>query len=152
MRRVSLPSPWTYTATSIVFNPATASPGQSLTFTATPVPLGGSGTPTGTVTFMDPTSRQVIGSADLVAGTATFTINAPTSTGTYHLVASYAGDANFAASVSPDTVLTVQTGPPATTLSLTSSANPSVFGDQVNFAATITISGSRHSRRQAPCK
>ena len=82
-----------------VFNPATASPGQSLTFTATTVPLGGSGTPTGTVAFMDPVSRQVIGSADLSAGIATFNISAPTSTGTYHLVASYAGDANFAASV-----------------------------------------------------
>ena len=141
VRSVSLPSPWTYTATSMAFNPATASPGQSLTFTATPVPIGGSGTPTGTVAFMDPSSRQVIGSADLSAGTATFTTTAPTASGTYHLLAAYSGDSNFAASVSPDTVLTVQTGPPATTVSLTSSANPSIFGDQVNFAATITISG-----------
>ena len=142
VRRIGLPSPFISTATSLVFTPATASPGQSVTFTATPLPLGGSGTPTGTVTFMDPTTRQIIGSTSLAAGTATFSINAPTSTGTYHAVASYAGDSTFAASVSPDTVLTVQTGLTATTLSLTSSANPSVVGDQVNFAATITPSGS----------
>jgi sugar lactone lactonase YvrE len=48
---VSLPSPWTYTATSFTLAPLTVAPSQTVTFTATTVATNGSGTPTGTVSF-----------------------------------------------------------------------------------------------------
>ena len=142
VRRVSLPSPWTSTATSTTVAPASPNPGQTLTFTATPAAIGGGGTPTGTVTFMDPTYQQVIGTAALSAGIATFTTPAPSSPGTYHLVASYAGDSAFAASVSPVGTIIVQAAPVATTLILTSSPNPSLAAAAVNFQATISFQGT----------
>ena len=127
VRRVSLPSPWTYTATSPALVPATVLPGQTFNFTATVVPIGGAGIPTGTVTFMEASAHSVIGTADLAGGTATLTTAAPTLPGaTYRLLAVYGGDTQFAACTSPAAVLTVQTVKVATSLSLTSITNPSL--------------------------
>jgi large repetitive protein len=138
VRRISLPSPWIYTATLPYVNPLNTTPGQTLTFGAMPKPIDGSGTPTGTVTFLDASTGQTLGSAVLATGVAMLTTTAP-GPGTYHVVASYSGDSVFAASVSPETILTVGAGKAPTSLSLTSTANPSVIGDSLSFAVGITV-------------
>jgi PhoPQ-activated pathogenicity-related protein len=106
--------------------------GQKVTFTAT-VKSTGTGTPTGTVMFLD--GANVIGQGTLSAGKATFSTTTLALNG-HSITASYAGNATFTGSAS--TVLTQTVNPAATTAKVTSSANPSVFGQTVTFTVTIT--------------
>jgi Bacterial Ig-like domain (group 3)/FG-GAP-like repeat len=57
------------------------------------------------------------------------------SAGAHTVTAHYSGDSTYAAGVSPEVVVTV--APAMTTLTLTSSANPSYAGESVTFTATI---------------
>jgi hypothetical protein len=57
------------------------------------------------------------------------------SAGPHTLTAHYSGDSRYAAAVSPEVTVTV--APAATTMTLTSSANPSYAGQSVTFTATI---------------
>ena len=87
-------------------NPSAAR--QSVTFTTTVT--GPSGTPTGTVTFLDgPTD---IGSATLSAGSAILTASG-LAVGHRSITAAYGGDLNFAASTSSPFPQTVQPEPAA---------------------------------------
>ncbi|HLJ95684.1 MAG TPA: Ig-like domain repeat protein [Gemmataceae bacterium] len=92
-------------------NPATA--GQATTFTAilTAV-VPGSGTPTGTVTFMDGTTTLGTGTLD-ANGQATFQTSALTQ-GQHTITAVYAGDSNFNTATSTPLNLTVKAAPVAT--------------------------------------
>jgi hypothetical protein len=110
-------------------NPALS--GQSLTLTATIVP-GLSGSPSGTVTFYD--GSTAIGSGTVAGSVATFSTTT-LSVGTHTLTAAYAGDQNFAASTSAALSEAVQNSTVAT---LVSSLNPSTYGQQVIFTATVT--------------
>jgi len=81
--------------------------GQSVTFTAT-VASTGSGTPTGTVTFLD--GATVLGTGNLSGGVATF----PTSllsVGSHSITAIYGGSSSFAASTSGILIQTVNSAP-----------------------------------------
>src|SRR5262249_20276885 len=69
------------------------------------------------------------------AGQATFTTSA-LSVGTHSITATYSGDANNATSTSAPLSQVVNQG--ATTITLTSSPNPSAFGRFVTFTATVT--------------
>jgi len=114
-------------------NPSTF--GQSVTFTATV--SGAGGTPTGNVTFTDVTNSQTLGTITLGGGQAALTIS--TLAGGSHIIqASYSGDNNFGGS-SANLVQTVNKI--SATIKLTSSANPSVFGQTVTFTATVSGSG-----------
>jgi Bacterial Ig-like domain (group 3) len=108
--------------------------GQSVTFTAT-VSAGspGAGTPTGTVTFLD--DGSVLRSETLSGGSATFSTSA-LSVGSNSITVSYGGDGNFTASTSGVFSQTV-VGLPATSSTVTSSANPAVYGQRVTFTATV---------------
>jgi hypothetical protein len=91
----------------------------------------GAGTPTGNVTVSDGAGTQCVGSVG--AGTCNLTF---ATTGAKTLTATYAGDPNFLASAaSPGVSHTVNT---TTTTGLASLVNPSVFGQSVNFTATVT--------------
>jgi Bacterial Ig-like domain (group 3) len=57
------------------------------------------------------------------------------SAGAHTLTAHYSGDSTYAAAVSPEVVVTI--APAVTTMTLTSSANPSYAGQSVTFTATI---------------
>jgi autotransporter-associated beta strand protein len=115
--------------------------GQAVTFTATvtsmislPMLI-----PTGTVTFMDGTTT--LGTATLSStGIATFTTSTttPLSAGTHTITAVYGGDTNFTASTSAPLTQTVSAAASTTMITLSSSANPSVFGQPVTFTATVT--------------
>ncbi|MGP0069832.1 MAG: beta strand repeat-containing protein [Isosphaeraceae bacterium] len=107
--------------------------GQSVTFTATVSALSpGSGTPTGTVTFMD--GSNTLGTATLGNGKATFKTTA-LAVGSHQVTAVYGDDGNFTASTSTALIQTVQQDP--TTTSVASSKNPSVYGQAVTFTATV---------------
>jgi hypothetical protein len=81
------------TALTASANPVPA--GRPVTFTATVSPASGTGTPTGTVTFLD--GRVVLGTVQLSGGTASLT-RSFTTRGSHHIKAVYSGDGVFAAS------------------------------------------------------
>ncbi|UGV29152.1 autotransporter domain-containing protein [Rhodopseudomonas boonkerdii] len=124
----------TATATVLVSSANPSTPGQAVTFTATVT--GTSGTPTGTVTFMD--GAATLGTGTLSSGLATLTTSALPS-GTHAITAIYGGDANNASSTS--SALSQAVNQATTSTVLVSSANPSTPGQAVTFTATVTGGG-----------
>ncbi len=123
----------TTTVTSSV-NPSVF--GQSVTFTATVSAVApGSGTPTGTVTFLD--GGSPIGTGTLSGGIATFTTSALT-VGNHTITTSYGGDSNFNGSTGALTGDPQVVNKADTSTTVTSSVNPSVFGQSVTFTATVS--------------
>jgi hypothetical protein len=111
--------------------------GQSLTFTATVAAVSpGAGTPTGTVAFKEGASLLGTGTLDASAR-ATFSTSA-LAVGTHSITAYYWGDPIFGPCTSAPLTQTVN--PVSTTTTLTASPNPSVYGQSVTFAATVTAS------------
>jgi hypothetical protein len=134
--QVSAPATPQATTTALVVSVNPAVVGQAVTFTATVRGPAGSGTPTGTVVFMD--GNVILGRGAVgPGGTAMFTTSFATAGG-HAITASYSGDANFAAS---SQALTEQVNAPvtpqATTTALVASANPVVVGQSVTFTATV---------------
>lgn len=110
-----------------------ASPGDDVMFTATVTPLSQTGsTPTGTVEFFDGTTE--LGSASLVNAVATFDAGTGLAAGLNSLTAQYSGDSTFNPSTSAMFSEGVET---PTSVTLTSSENPSNFGDDIIFTATV---------------
>jgi hypothetical protein len=119
-------------ATSSIAVSSSANPssyGASVTFTATLTP----GSETGVVTFKD--GSTTLGTGTISSGIATYTTTALT-VGQHSITASYGGDANFNGST-PATV-TQSVNQAGTTVTLTSSANPSAYGSSAIFTATVT--------------
>jgi hypothetical protein len=107
--------------------------GQSVTFTATVT--GSSGTPTGTVTFKN--GSISLGTAALNgSGVATLTTSALAVGSGYSITAEYGGDSNNQSSASSAVSQVVNQA--STTTGLTSSTNPSVFGQSVTLTATVS--------------
>jgi hypothetical protein len=108
---------------------------QPVTFTATVTASNGN-TPTGTVDFFDGSTQ--IGSGTLnSSGVTTFTTSS-LAIGTHSITAEYLGDANNPAGIS--SVLSQVVTPAVTTITLTSSANNSHYGQPVIFTATVSSS------------
>ena len=121
------------TTTTLTSNVNPSSFGQSVTFTATVAAVPpGAGTPTGNVGFFD--GATLLGTAVLIGGVATITTSG-LSVGSHPLMAVYGGATDFTASTSP--VVTQVVDPATTTTALTSSLNPSSFGQAVTFTATV---------------
>jgi acetyl esterase/lipase len=118
-------------STALNTSPNPSKYSQTVTLTAT---VSGSGpTPTGTVSF---TSNNVsIGTAPLVNGVAALTTST-LGAGPNTVRATYSGDSTYGASTSANVVQTVQTTQTSTTL--TSTPNPSTFGQPVTFTSTST--------------
>jgi streptogramin lyase len=126
------------TSSSVVSSVNPASFGQSVTFTATVT--SAAGTPSGTVTFLDAGSS--IGAGTLSDGSSTFSTSG-LAVGAHTITATYGGDSNFSTSAAPAMTQTVSSGIVSTTTALSSSANPSVYGQSVTFTATVSpTSGS----------
>ena len=127
---VSLPATTTSIASSL--NPSQL--GQSVSFTATVSTA--SGTPTGTIAFMDgPAAIPGCETQPLVAGIATCATSS-LSIGSHPITAAYSGDTSYSASTSPalDQVVT----PLTTAVALSSDVNPSTFGDLVTYTAVVS--------------
>jgi hypothetical protein len=127
----TIKSPTTTTLTSSL-NSSTY--GQSVTFTATVAATAGD-PPTGTVTFMD--GAAVLGKAALTGGVASLTTKT-LHAGLHAITATYAGSATDAASASANLTQTVNMA--ASKMLLTSSLNPSVYGQAVTLTAKVTSS------------
>ncbi len=122
------------TTTTLVGSPASPTVyGQPITFTATVAVVSpGVGTPGGVVTFLDGSTS--IGTGTLSGGVATLTIGS-LSVGSHSITASYGGDTNDVTSSS--TALSRSVNKDTTQTTITSTANPSVFGQSVTFTATV---------------
>jgi hypothetical protein len=109
--------------------------GQPVTFTATVTSTYGAIPDGELVTFYDYTTAM--GTGATASGVATFTTSSLTAK-THTIKATYAGDINFKPSTGSVTQV-VEKYP--TTTTLTSSLNPSQFGQAVTFTAHVTSSG-----------
>jgi uncharacterized delta-60 repeat protein len=116
-------------------NPSTT--GQGVTFTATV--SGGSGTPTGTVTFDDGTTA-LCSSVALTAGTATCTTSSLTA-GSHSIAASYSGDATYNAATS-NTVTQTVSAPGQFTLSISKSGSGTVTSSPAGINCGATCSAA----------
>ena len=121
------------TTTTLTSTPNPSAPGQNVTLTATVSPSQASGR----VTFLDGSTS--IGTGTLSGGIATLTTNMLTM-GVHSLTASYAGDGLFNASSSSAQSQNVTIT--STSTAVTSSLNPSSFGQNVTFTAAVTPSSA----------
>jgi sugar lactone lactonase YvrE len=109
---------------------------QAVTITASVNPPGTYPQPTGTVQFLD--GGSVIGSGSVINGSAQLTV--PFTTGGVHpLTATYSGDATFGGSTSSVLNQTVNGG---LTVTLSSSAPSSTYGQTFQFTATVSPAGA----------
>ena len=122
--------------------------GNPVTFTATVSNPGSPGpTPSGTVTFVDFTYRDLTPITTTLAADVPLDANGQASVttsnlaaengflGNHLITATYNGDANFPGG---NAVLLQKVHAFATTTALTSSPNPSAIGQSVSFTATVT--------------
>lgn len=119
---------------SLSTSDATAVSGQPLSYTANVVSVApGAGVPAGQVQF-EVDGQPLGGPVTLVNGQAT----SPTTSmlvGSHNVTANYLGNSNYAGS---DSAYTQVVTPAQTDIVLTSSQNPSVFGQGVTFRAEVS--------------
>ncbi len=113
--------------------------GQRVTLTATVSAPAGVPAGSANVTFLD--GKTVLGANALVGGTASLTTTFTTA-GIHSLQARLVASILFAASVSPMVAQTVNGTLPPATVTLTSSTNPSLYGQVLTLSATVPGSGS----------
>ena len=121
------------TTTSLTANPNPSAYGATVTLTATVSPASA----TGSVTFL--TNGVPVGSVNLANGQAQLSL-ATLPVGSNSLTATYGGDTADAASTSAVVTLVVAPAGNPTTLSLVSSANPSIAGRPLWLTATVSPS------------
>lgn len=107
-------------------------PSQAGNYTLTATLSSGLGVPTGSVTFL--IDGQAAGTSNSVGGVATLT-NARLTPGVHNLIASYAGQNPFPPAVSVVLIVSIQKY--STTMTITSSANPSVVNQPVTFTIKV---------------
>jgi MYXO-CTERM domain-containing protein len=136
MTSATLPQAYTYVppsdttiAIASSINPTVY--GQSAVFTVTAT--SPAGTPTGNIAFMEGAATLATVALD-GGGHATMT-RTNLNVGAHKIRAVYAGNVTFAAGASPELTQNVSVAP--TTTALTSSVEPSTFGDAVIFTATV---------------
>ncbi len=118
------------TATVLATNPNPSVAGQMVNLTATISPAGA----TGTVTFRD--GQLVIGTANVIQGAATIAVSF--TAGPHSLTAIYGGDGTYGSSSSEGLTQPVTLPLTPTTISLSSSANPSVYGRGIIVTAAVS--------------
>lgn len=94
------------TTTTLGVSPSSVVVGQASSLTVTVDDPADAGTPTGTVSVTDTRTSAVVATGPLTDGSATLT-HTPTVAGTQQLVATYAGDEDYAESASTPVSLTV---------------------------------------------
>lgn len=116
--------------------------GSSVKFTATVAPSSGTGSPTGSVTFMDGSTTLSTGA--LASGVATYSTSS-LPVGSQSVTAVYSGDTTFNASTSAAVTVVVSAATPlaATSTTLTASATSAATGAALTFTAKVAeTSGS----------
>jgi len=123
------------TKTSIVSSRNPAPPNVSVIYTATVIGQYGVGV-TGTVAFRD--NGLVVATVGLISNTASYRTTYSTG-GSHSITATYSGDRDDTGSKSTILPEYIQT---ATSTTLASGLNPSVYGQNVTWTAVVTTSGS----------
>ena len=109
--------------------------GQAVLLTASvSVVAPGSGTPGGTVVFMD--GSATIGSATLSGGQASLSVPV-FSVGSHSITAVYGGNSNFTGSTSA--ALSQNVNKASTNTTISSSLNPSILNQSVTFTANVSV-------------
>ena len=131
-------------------NPA-ANLGQNVTFTATVRPVTGTGIPAGTRPVQHRRRQRRWRRGTERAGQGDASPPTRLSAGSHNVIATYSGSAIFAGGGSATFVQAVNQA--ASTTTLTSNRNPSVFGQSVTFTARVTAAGGgggehRHVHRR----
>jgi ELWxxDGT repeat protein len=126
----------TVSTTSVSSSPNPSALAQAVTFTATVLVGFGLPAPTGTVDFKEGATDLTPGGLTLAGSQATFSTAALTG-GSHTITAIYSGDGNFKGSQADDSA-SPQVVAFAQTL-LSSSPNPSGFGQAVTFTATVQV-------------
>jgi hypothetical protein len=110
--------------------------GQPVIYTARVSPAAG----TGTVSFDEAGTPIASCTAQPVSsGTATCATSGYTTPGEQTITATYSGDGNYRTSTSPSSKHAVdKTGASTSTTALSSSSNPSTFGEAVTYTATVS--------------
>jgi autotransporter-associated beta strand protein len=131
------------TTTTIQAGVSSAITGQPVTLTATVAAKApGTGTPTGVVSFKDTTTNTVLASATLVNGTATAQVSFTTG-GNNVVVAIFNGNVDYLTSTSKSvTVAVTRAGARTSKVTLASSLNPALLGENVKFTATVKDTGT----------
>jgi hypothetical protein len=119
------------TTTALVSSPNPAAFGQSVVFTATIQPPSGTSS-SGTVTFYDGTTS--LGTATISNNSAQLAL-AALATGQHSITATFSGNTNLSASTSAASIQTINQA--ATSATVSSSLNPSSFGQAITFTATV---------------
>lgn len=125
------------TSTILTVNPAQPAAGTPASLIASVSPISGSGSVTGTVTFLDGTAN--LGSVT-VGPNGKASISVVLSAGTHSLEAVYGGDSDDSASASA--VVTLKVSSSATQVVLTSSASPALVLGAVTFTAAVSGTGA----------
>lgn len=120
----------TTTITSDTPDPSVVGQSVTVNYSVT-VNAPGGGAPTGNVTVSDGT---VSCTSTVTAGSCSLSF---TSAGAKSLTATYTGDSNFKSSISAAAPHTVDRA--STSTAISSSVNPSVFGQSVTVTATVTV-------------
>ena len=128
------------TNTTMTASATQVTQGQSIQLAAFVKAASGS-TPTGTVSFY--LGQTQLGSAPLVAGSATASVNATMAAGTYQLTAVYAGTSQDSASSSAPIAITIAPSVVATSTTLISSASQLTQGQ--NFSLNAAVSATNGS-------
>jgi hypothetical protein len=121
---------------ALTATPTTASVGASVTLKATVSST--SGTPTGTVYFMDGTNTLT--SEVLASGAVSFSTTSLTA-GTHSITARYGGDSNFGTVTSTAMTVTIS-ALPTPTIALTATPTSAAVGSTITLAAKVSGSGS----------
>lgn len=120
------------TATTVSGDPNPSVYGQSVTLTAEITTLApGGGSPTGTVTFSEGATQ--LATAPVSSGGASASMS-NLSVGSHPITATYSGDGNLNGSFGTTSQVVNQA---ASQSSVTSSINPSAFGQPVSFTVTV---------------
>jgi len=127
----------TTTALASSANPSLV--GQAVTFTATVSSTAGTPPNGELVTFKN--GSAVLGTVSLGGGSATLTTSS-LPVGTFTITARYPGDSTFTPSTSPGLKQVVNpTTKYVTSTALVSGLNPSIYGQEATFTATVTTTG-----------
>ncbi len=130
----------TPTATKLISSPNPSLVGQAVTFTATVSSTAGTPPYGEVVTFNN--GSAVLGTGSLSGGSASLTTSSLPA-GTFTITATYPGDSTFVASTSPGLKQVVNPASKFTTsTSIISSLNPSTYGQNVTWTATVISSAS----------
>ncbi len=136
------------TTTTLTASATSVTSGTSVTFNATVAPASGTGTPTGTVTFMEGTTT--LGTGTLAGGMASYSTTS-LAVGANSVTAVYGGDSNYAGSTSTAVTVTVTAVTPTFSIAASPTSGTVNPGQSTQTTITVTPAGGFSSQVSFAC-